>query len=52
MTSLFLISSNESAKCSAAEPLFTATHSSEPTYFLNASSKIETLPIPRPEDQK
>lgn len=52
MTSLFFRSINDSAKFRAAVPLFTATHSSEPMYFLNSFSNFSTLPIPAPDAQK
>src|SRR3989338_7447737 len=48
ITSFPLISISDNAKCNAAVPLLTATHSSEPMYLPNFDSNSATFPTPPP----
>ena len=46
ISSLSLMSSNDTAKFNAAVPLFTATHESEPINVLIFFSNFKTFPVP------
>ena len=52
ITSLFFKSYTDKARCKAAVPEFTDIHDFVLRYFVNAFSKIPTLPELEPDAQK